>query len=267
VYSVSVSLERGDDEEALLAAGRAAWPGLAVADGTWRAFVASRLPFEAARAGDLYLACACATGDAAALAAFATAYDAHIAAIIGRTVSGETLRDEARQSLRQHLFVAAPGDTPKIASYAGRGDLLAFVRVTAVRVTLMLVRREKLHDDGDALDELPADRDDPELAYLKELYRGEFKESFRAATEALDKRARTLLRMSLIDGLSIDKIGAVYGVHRSTVARQLADARAALVKETHRALMARLKVDRGEVESILRLIESQVDVSVRRLLT
>ena len=55
-------------------------------------------------------------------------------------------------------------------------------------------------------------------------------------------------------------------LHRATAARRLAAARAALVKGTRTAMRARLRVDGAELESILRLIESQVHVSVERLL-
>lgn len=250
----------------MISAGRAAWPELEVDDAVLREFVAARLDAARDRAADLVLACACTTGAPAALAAFSATYEDHIRAIIARTVSAEATRDEARQLLHTHLFVSEPGRPPRIASYSGRGDLLAFVRVTAVRVALGLVRKDRPTDDDEDLAAMPAAEADPELLYLKELYRGEFRAAFATATEALSPRERTLLRYHLIDGLSIDKLAVVLGVHRSTAARQLADARGALVEHTHRTLMARLKLDRGEVESILRLIESQVDLSVRRLL-
>jgi RNA polymerase sigma-70 factor, ECF subfamily len=219
------------------------------------------------RSADVVLACALTTSSPGAIAAFTAAYGEHIRAIIARTVSGDALRDEARQMLLTHLFVPQPGEPPRIAAYKGQGELLAFVRVTAVRVALGLIRKQKPADDDDELAELPAAGADPELLYLKELYRTEFRESFRSAVAGLGKREKTLLRYHLIDGLSIDKVAAIYGVHRATAARQIADARAALAEGTHRELMARLRVEHRDMESILRLIESQVDVSVRRLLS
>ena len=45
----------------------------------------------------------------------------------------------------------------------------------------------------------------------------------------LSAEDRTLLRQQIVDGLSIDAIGAAYGVHRATAARWLNRARGALV--------------------------------------
>jgi RNA polymerase sigma-70 factor (ECF subfamily) len=253
--------------EVLIARGRAAWPELDVSDELLRDFLAERAPVAEDRVADLVLACGLAAQRPAAVAAFTATYDPHIRAIIGRTVSDTTAREEAYQLLLAHLLVPSTGAPPRIAAYRGHGELLAFVRVIAVRVAIGLVRKQRPAEDDDGeLAELPAAGADPELVYLKELYRGEFRDSFRAAVAALDKRDRTLLRYHLIDGLSIDKLAGIYHVHRATAARQLADARANLVQLTHRELAARLRIPPDELASVLRLIESQVDVSVRRLL-
>ncbi|NVB80757.1 MAG: transcriptional regulator [Kofleriaceae bacterium] len=251
-----------------LATARAAWPGVALDDAATRAFVGEREPVADERMVDVVLASALAHGAAGAIEAFTATYASHLRAIIGRTVSSETLREEAFHTVFTHLFVAEPGAQPRIAAYRGTGDLLAFVRIAAVRVTLSLLRKDKPVDDDSEgeLAAMAAIGSDPELIYLKELYRNEFRASFQAAVAALDKRAKTLLRYQLIDGLSIDKVAAIYDVHRATAARQIADARAALVQGTRNELMARLRIESAEMESILRLIESQVDVSVRRLL-
>lgn len=217
---------------------------------------------------DLCLACACARGDAAALAAFAREYDSHIAAIIGRIRAPRVVHDEATQLLRQHLFVAEPERPARIAEYSGRGELLAYVRVVAVRLVLQLLRKHKpeRETNDEALLRLPADGDDPELQYLKLVYRKQFKAAFAEALHALDSRSRALLRYHLVDRLSIDKIAAIYDVHRATAARQLARAREDLVTGTHELLRQQLQVSQQELQSIMRLVQSNVDVSAERLL-
>lgn len=239
-------------------------------------FVAERLPeagidrgtFEALRGPDLYLACACADGDSAALAAFEAEYASHLVAILSRIRGPSTIREEAGQLVRQKLFVSTPERPGRIAEYRGRGDLLAFLRVVAVREGLSLLRKERgdVNADEAELLQLPAEQDDPELQYLKELYRKEFKAAFAEALLGLPPRERTLLRYHLVDGLSIDKMAAIYGVHRSTAARQVARAREQLVTDTHKVLSAKLEVERTELESIMRLVRSNVDLSAARLL-
>ncbi len=235
------------------------------------AFIAERVPDELpaaeVRAEELALVCGCADGDLAALAAFSSTYEPHVAAILKRCTRIGTIREDARRELAAHLFVALPNGAPRITGYRGRGPLLAFVRVAAIRLALGLIRAGA-GLEHESLDEELADAAiDPELLVMKEIYREEFKQSFAAAMGKLAPRDLTLLRHQIVDGLSIDRIGVIYGIHRATAARQLADARKHLAETTQAELKARLKLEPSEVDSIIRLVLSQIDISVKRLLS
>ena len=73
-----------------------------------------------------------------------------------------------------------------------------------------------------------------------------------------------MLRYHHVDGLNIDEIAAIYRVHRVTAFRWLEKAKEQLVKVTHEQLRARLKVTPGELDSVLRMIQSQVHLSLIR---
>jgi RNA polymerase sigma-70 factor (ECF subfamily) len=75
-----------------------------------------------------------------------------------------------------------------------------------------------------------------------------------------------LLRQSVVHGLNIDQIAAVFGVHRATAARRVERAREALLAATRKSLMSRLSIDRTEFESVMALIKSRLDVSIHRVL-
>jgi RNA polymerase sigma-70 factor (ECF subfamily) len=107
---------------------------------------------------------------------------------------------------------------------------------------------------------------DPLLAGVKQRYRDEFRIAFGEAAAQLTDRERTLLRYRFVDDLSIDEIGALYRVHRATVARWIAAIRESLFEGTRTRLMARLELDEPEVDSVLRLIDSQLDVSTNAIL-
>ncbi len=77
---------------------------------------------------------------------------------------------------------------------------------------------------------------------------------------------RNVLRDHYAQGLGIDQIAAIHGIHRATAARRLATAREAILRETRQLLMQRLKVSRAELESVVRLIESQMHVTMERIL-
>src|ERR1700722_16416899 len=128
---------------------RAAWPGVNVGEAEFTAYVEERRDSSkvggehaAVRSGDLYLACACARGDAAALLAFERAFFGDIERSLKRRGgAGLPPRDEVEQLVRHRLFVADDGARPRIAEYSGRGDLRSWFRVTVSRMVLNLAMR------------------------------------------------------------------------------------------------------------------------------
>lgn len=222
------------------------------------------------RAADLYLACACANGDGRALAAFDTEFGRDIDLAIARSGNLDLSRDEFRQLLRNKLFVPREGKRPKIADYAGRGDLRSWVRVTALRMIVDIVRQRaggrEVSVDAEMLGAVPSAQDDPELDYIQRVYKSEFKDALQEAFTNLSPRERNLLRHQVLHGLNIDQVGALYKVHRTTAFRWIEKARKSLLRETRQALMNRLRVGSGEFLSIMRVVQGDLDVSVRRLL-
>jgi RNA polymerase sigma-70 factor (ECF subfamily) len=259
----------------IVAAARAAWPGVRLADAAFVRHIAARVgkeaPTEAGLArlctSDLYLACACLAGDAAALAAFDRLLGREVDVAWARIDVPAADASDARQQLRARLLVAEAERPARLEDYGGRGDLKGWLRVIAVREALQLRRkhgREAPLGEHDLL-ALPATAD-PELARMKELYRGEFQEAFRGALAELGSRERNLLRSHFLHGLGIDDLAPMFGVHRATAARWLVKVQDQLHDKTLEHLSSRLRLSGEELESVMRLIRSQLDVSVRQAL-
>jgi RNA polymerase sigma-70 factor (ECF subfamily) len=218
----------------------------------------------------MYLACACAAGNAVALAAFDARYLGQVKVFLGRMKPPPTLIEEVKQALRVRLLVAAPGGLPRIAEYSGRGTLTSWLRVAAIRLAIDMLKqlgavRPPLEDTSEPmLDHLRGD--DPELEVIKERYRDEVNQALSDAFSALSAEQRNLLRLSYRDGRSIDEIGALMAAHRATVARWIADARESILDETRRRLQERLRLTPAELQSLIRLLRSQLYLSVSRLL-
>ncbi len=70
----------------------------------------------------------------------------------------------------------------------------------------------------------------------------------------------------MVNGWSVDRIGALYGVHRVTASRWVAAAREQLGAAIRSELASRLAISVDEVDSIVRLVQSRVDLSLERLL-
>jgi len=268
----------------LAAEGRTAWPAIAVEPRALAVFIARQLDedvdaeeaLDGLRPADLYLACACACGDSAAIGAFDKTYMREVDIALARMRIPGAQAADVKQLVRQRLFVTAEpievGGVAlhgKIREYAGRGDLRRWVRSVAVRTCLNELRKGKhevLTDDDHLIASHTVGGDDPELQYMKRTYAGEFKTAFSEALAGLGPREQTLLRYHHVDGLNIDEIGAIYRVHRVTAFRWLEKAKEQLVQRTLELLRGRLKVTSRELDSVLRMIRSQIHLSLVRQL-
>ncbi len=250
--------------------GKAAWPQLAVSLDQLGEFLGSGDNAAGSlRAADVYLACACASGSSDAIAAFEASYGAVLSGVVARFGRDPSHRDELRQLLREHLFVAPPGERPRIAGYSGRGFLENWLRVAATRALINAGRRNEPSapsPDGDDLEDLPDRARDLELSFLKRQYQEAFRRAFAGALRGLESEQRLLLRLSLLEGLTVDAIGAALGVHRATAARRVARAREQILSRTISALQAELGASAAEIGSLQALIDSHLDLSLSRLL-
>jgi RNA polymerase sigma-70 factor (ECF subfamily) len=248
-----------------LRAARAAWPGVEVPADDFARWVADR-PGEATpeRLAELYLTCACARGDGAAVAHFERAYFDVVDEAARRARAGAQVAADAKQNLSRSLFT---GESPAIATFRGRGDLRSWMRVAAMREVLRLVKqgkRDVLVDDDRFLDAV-CPPNDPELGYLRNMFRKEITAAFARAVAALSDEQRGLLRKQL-DGVTIDELAAELGVHRATAARKLAAARDAVRDQTRRELAEGLGGVSADADSLIRLVSGRLDVSFDRLL-
>ncbi len=258
--------------DAAFARAQAAWTDLRVDRDSFAEFLDRRVDevdLERAKVEDLYAACACAAGDAKAIAAVESRYFSDVTAALGKMGLPSDRIGEVKQGLRKLLFVGEPGAPPRIAEYRGTGDLRAWLRVTAMRAALKLLRKDARETPAsdDAILEARSSADDPELAYMKAAYRASFRAAFQEALESLHPKERTLLKQQIVDGLGIDELGALYQVHRATAARWVAGAREKLLSRTRRTFMLRARITSDECESIMRLVRSQLDVSLHRRLS
>lgn len=255
----------------ITAAGRAAWPEVAIGADVVARHLATRAPEDVGlpeHDADVYLAIALAASDPAALRIFEDKLVPQIDQALRRLRLPATTKDEVRQTVRFDLLV---GDgTPKIADYAGRGELAGWLRVTATRKALTLLRktnaaREDSLDDM-LLDHWPDASANPGKEHLRTTYTAELKRAIHDAFAALEVRQRNLLRQHILDELTIDDLARLYHAHRATCARWLADARAELGKATRKRLIASLGIDRDDVDSLLRFLDSDIELSISRIM-
>jgi RNA polymerase sigma-70 factor, ECF subfamily len=264
--------------ERITEAGRRDWPTIVVPVERLReqlfATTAGTAPqgaleVAALHAGDLYLAWACLLGDAGAIRALDGQLRVTVPLAVRRIDPSPAFADEVRQRLAQRLLVAEGGDRPRLATYAGRGPLAAWLAVAAQRVAIDLSRQvrrevplpenfqESFEDDfALALSRVGG----PEEQLWKQQYGAVVQEGLRRGLRALTARDRTILRMNLVAGVSLETIGKSYRVNQSTVTRWIARAREQILTVLQAHLAAQVAV--SELPSLVRLVRSQVDVAM-----
>jgi RNA polymerase sigma-70 factor, ECF subfamily len=247
---------------------RTAWPDLGVARERFFAHLQFLGVTDAAACphpGDLLLALACLEEDERALATFETQFLEPCRPVVARVRPAPDFVDEVLQELRTKLLV---GDQKALGGYAGRGPLLAWVRIAASRAAIDAVRALGAAPPAIDVTDNIADQDlGPELALLMETNRRAFQEAVAAAFATLAPQERNLLRRHLVDHMTLEEIAAPYGVHPATITRRLAAIRdriAADVRERLSGVFGNLDPD--QLQSVFRAIRSHVYVSLSPLL-
>jgi RNA polymerase sigma-70 factor (ECF subfamily) len=253
-----------------LAAGRAAWEGVDLAEDAFANAVARHCPasepLDGIRSTDLYLATACAAGDAAALKHLDDRILCQIGATIRRIDSSPAFIDEVRQELRVHLLLPRGDKPPRISEYSGRGALGGWVHVAAARLALTMKRA------GGARSDVPSTRADPgtmdaETLYLRERYRDDLQTAFEETIRELTTRQRNILRMHFIDGIPLDRLATIYGMHRTTLGRWVTSTCDEIMATARRRLGARVQLPAGAMDSIVAILRSEIDFTASLLLS
>lgn len=258
--------------ERLFRAGAKAWPEVKCTPSAFAACVewAGLTDGVQANAADIYLAAAVVSGDPAASGVFDATYLRTQRARLARMGLDEDDVEEVLQRVRTQLLMPRSGsDAPRLAELAGQGNFHALIRVVSIRTALNLRRsegRRRRNEDVAAAELLSVNH----RGVLREVMSAEavvlLREAIESAIMELDARQRTLLRLHLSHGMTIDDIGRVYNVHRSTAARWLSSVRDTIEKK----VKVRLREERGQsttnLEELFDLASSQLQISFNRLL-
>lgn len=259
-----------DDLKALSRAAQKARPAVRADEGELNAHL------EALRAeggafpehvADVFLAFAAARGDKAAVKALEEEVLSAAEPAIRKVDSAPSFVGEVRQRLRIRLLVGEDGHPPRLLLYQGRGPLAGFVRIAATRIALNLKRDEAAPVATDDLfADLASQEPDPELRHLKTLYRSEMTRALSFALARLEPRERAVLRLHHADGLPLSRIAVLYKVHESTVSRWVKAAAEQVAATAKKRLIEQLALSSSQVDSVARMLQSQLDLSIERLL-
>jgi RNA polymerase sigma-70 factor, ECF subfamily len=253
----------------------AAWPEFRVPRHTFLAKLQAIVPAAEAPSlnrpeichVDLYLAVACATGNPAAITAFTCRHTARLQDYLRRFSDSSDLIDEVRAKLEDKLLLSEGGFLPRIAQYEGRGPLGSWVTVAAKRCLLSILRargRAPRTDPIEGLWDLWSTV--PSSAHSQsQQYAATIKESLRQAIHSLTVRERTILRLSIIENVSLSQIARMLSINQSTVSRAFHGSLDKVNEEVRNRLKALHGMQDSEIESVVRDLRSRADLSLSRM--
>jgi RNA polymerase sigma-70 factor (ECF subfamily) len=243
--------------KAIVEVARAASPPLAFDEAGFLAFVEARRSARPEHGRDLLLVYLWSVGSTEATHTLEAEYLNQVPLVVAAIDPSPAFIADVVQELKAKLYAER-----RLLQYAGSGPLGGWLRRAALNTasTLLRPQRQALPVDPSS-DELAPD---VELTYLKHRYGPEFRTAFIEALGSLTARERTVLRLNSLSQVSIDELGVMYSVHRATVARWVQVARAKVVERTRETLIARLGLGAEELDELLSVLQSQLDVSLRR---
>jgi RNA polymerase sigma-70 factor, ECF subfamily len=256
---------------AVLTRVRSAHPNCRVSETDFLSHVALRLrevpdslsALQTLRWEDLYLTFACTKQDPHALAFFESEYGRGVTSALSSILKHAAQVDEAKQAVWVKLLVGSAEQSARIGSYGGRGDLASWLRAVSTRLAFdNLDSSQREVPSGDVpLEAFVFTGIDLESEHLKEKYLPEFKQSFRDAFRSLTPRDRNLLRQHYVHGQTLGQVATLYGMGRATATRKIAKARDLLLRRTLANLRTKLGLSADELDSVLRLLQTRLDIS------
>ncbi|NTX04460.1 MULTISPECIES: transcriptional regulator [Myxococcus] len=222
---------------------------------------------ERLHARDLALALSCAQGLPAACALLEQEVLLKLRVPLSRIHPSPAFADEVLQVLRANLLMPREEAPSRLLGYSGMGPLLHWVSISAVRLALRMrkAQGEESHVEAEVLAAHPAPGG-LELGFVREEARGHVRAAFIRAVASLDDEDRELLRLHFVERLSLERMGALFDLHKSTLSRRLSAVQTLLEKRTRRALAERLSLPEPEVDSLMRAIHGRLDLSLSGLL-
>lgn len=215
-------------------------------------------------AADFYLAFACAKQLGGAIETFHGVFGARLGALGRRFGESQAFGDEVTQRVFEKLFVSNGDESPGITQYRAEAPLSAWVNTVARRIAFRQVksaRPERLLDEGLLAQEI-SEVCDQELHFLREQHREVVREALACALRRMPPREKRFLKMNLVAGISMDRIGKIYGISQSSVSRKIQRAITNVVAEAKAEACEKLRVSSGEVDSIFKLIQSCIDLTL-----
>ena len=203
---------------------------------------------------DLYLSFACAQGGEAAWQRFDLSYRKYMRDIARSVCMTRDESNDLASAVLADLFLPARSGQSLIAGYDGQAALATWLRVIITRRAL---NERALKWSGVEHPECMAEIADANALTMMDKslrankYRCAITASIRCASLSLSERERLILLMRYEDSMRMNDIARFFGLHPSTITRQLQQAHKKLQNEILGALTTEYDSSEGALEECL----------------
>lgn len=211
---------------------------------------------DEARSLDMYLVAGWRQGSEEAAKHLLARHQATIDGALRRLRLPGHRADEVRSTFYEILFVGEAG-TPALARYGGKGSLDGWLRVMVSRSASRLLRKPERLEFSEP-ESFMAVWHEPERDALDQECKEAFRSAMLDAVASFDAEERSALRNHYVDGLSIDALADLWGVHRATAARRLSRLRWAVRERVLERLEAKLGVSPSSALRMVRAAQSRL---------
>lgn len=254
--------EHTDERRQLYAQAAASWPGVVLSEASFQERLSQLENDTGKRAEelavrDIYLACACLHGVAAAHKHLLALCE-RVAATIYRASPAPKV-EELRQELAALVTAKGESGAVRLSKYTGKSSLYSWLRTCAIRLLPGVSPQEpsEILDEG-ALEQLVVEALGPASSSERAGVVALAKRSLDQALGTISERGRVVLRQKLALNWSVDQIGAEHGVHRATAARWVESAK----DELRNVLLDVLREELGQSSAVFDSICAQISDSL-----
>jgi RNA polymerase sigma-70 factor (ECF subfamily) len=252
---------------------RRVWPQVDIPSAQFSAFLGERVPaatpdgVAALRVEELYLTCGCLSRSTAALKAFEESYRPALMSAADRVLRDRVAADELVHDLWTVLILSEPPARAKLTDYQGTGSLRSWLSAVAARRAIDLLRAQGREAPSDAAVPLEeTELGDLELDVLRTDYAAHFREAVEESFRELPLKERNALRLYYLDRIPLSQVSKMFHVDKSTLSRALASTRERVLERTRALLKDRLGVGSTDLDSLMRLLGSDLELSIERIL-
>jgi RNA polymerase sigma-70 factor (ECF subfamily) len=238
------------------------WPRLEIDPRSW--LVGLKLAEHDRRLphlSDLYLAHCCSFSNPVAVEYFEREFLTRAMTQLGSVRLDSLTQGDVHSEVRDLVLLPPSGRRGRLAEYQGLGPLLGWVKVVATRVALRRKQPEKevLAAAGDSSVLVAGDL---ELDWVKRQHEALFRRALREALKTLQTHDVALLRLHYGEHVSMEALGAMYRVHRSSVSRAIQKARTQIADFVYATVKAELRIIDNELDSLMTLFQSRLENSL-----